>query len=310
MILCCGEALIDIVPLPQGGGYRPLPGGSIFNTAVAVSRLGIPSGLFTRLSTDFFGEMLVKALLQNQVDTRLLIRTDDPTTLAFVSLPEGGRLEPRYQFYSNGSADRGLAISDLPPELPEQVRLLHFGSISLVLEPGASALEALMRRESSRRVISLDPNIRPNLIADRSAYQRRFEGWLELVDILRLSISDFEWLCPGEEPEAAIRCWLSKGPSLCLLTRGELGASAYRRGADPIHLPARRIQLADTVGAGDSFMGACLASLYRQDRLEDRARLTSISTHELQACLSFGLQAAAVTCSRPGADPPYRRELE
>lgn len=310
MILCCGEALIDFVPIPHCSGYRPLPGGSIFNTAVAISRLGVPAGLFTRLSSDFFGDLLVEALIQNEVDTRFLLRASDPTTLAFISLPEKGSGEPRYQFFTNGSADRGLSTSDLPLELPDKVRLLHFGSISLVLEPGASALEAFMRRESDRRIISLDPNIRPNLIPNRESYRKRFESWLECVDILRLSISDFEWLYPRTDPQQVISTWLSGRPRLCLLTHGELGASLYSAHADPVHQPARPIELADAVGAGDSFMGACLASLFRQGRLDSRAKLASITLSELRACLSCGVQAAAVTCSRPGADPPYFSELD
>jgi fructokinase len=309
MILCCGEALIDFVPLPEGSGYRPLPGGSIFNTAVAVSRLGAPVGLFTRLSTDFFGELLVEALSANEVDTRFLLRTDDPTTLAFISLPGERLSEPRYQFYTIGSADRGLGTSDLPAELPEQVCALHFGSISLVLEPGASSLEALLKRETSRRVISLDPNIRPSLIPDREAYRSRFEGWLEHIDILRLSTYDFEWLFPGADQAQLIGQWLTKGPCLCFLTRGEQGASAYTAHTPPIHLPAVRIQAADTVGAGDSFMGACLASLYRQGRLYSRKSLETMSNRDIQACLSFGVRAATITCTRQGADPPTLDEL-
>ena len=191
MILCCGEALIDFVPLPGMRAYGPYPGGSVFNIAVGLGRLQAPVGFFCRLSTDFFGDMLVETLAENGVDTALCPRSNDPTTLAFVSLPGDEGEEPRYMFYANDSADR-LLVESMLPDLAPEIRALHFGSISLVMEPGASALERLMQRESGRRVISLDPNVRPGLIADREAYRQRFERWAGWVDILRLSTVDFD----------------------------------------------------------------------------------------------------------------------
>ncbi len=182
-------------------GYQPCPGGSIFNIAVGLGRLGTPVGFFSSLSTDFFGDQLANYLVENGVSTDFTLRASGPTTLAFVSLPDGRHTEPRYVFYANDAVDRSLKLADLPAELPKQVQALHFGSISLVLEPGASTLEALMRRESGQRVLSLDPNIRPSLITDREAYRQRFEGWLRLVDIVRLSLADLEWLYPGAEPK-------------------------------------------------------------------------------------------------------------
>ncbi len=164
MILCCGEALIDFVPLPGVRAYAPHPGGSVFNIAVGLGRLQAPAGFFCRLSTDFFGDLLLDTLSENGVDTVLCPRGDDPTTLAFVSLPGDEGEEPRYMFYANDSADR-LLIETMLPVLDPQIKALHFGSISLVMEPGASTLESLMERESGRCVISLDPNVRPGLIA-------------------------------------------------------------------------------------------------------------------------------------------------
>ncbi len=263
MILCCGEALIDFVPLNGCSGYRPLPGGSIFNTAISLGRLDVPCGLFTRLSTDFFGRQLTKSLTENGVDTRYLLHADAPTTLAFVSIDAGRSSEPEYLFYANGTADRGLKVGDLPAVLPDEVGCLHFGSISLVLEPAASSLEFLMKRESGRRIISLDPNIRPGLIPDRDAYLSRFESWLELVDILRLSRSDFDWLYPDADIEEKMHGWLEIGACLCLLTDGAAGVRAIGSNGLKIQVAAPNVNIADTVGAGDSFTGAFLASLYR-----------------------------------------------
>ncbi len=151
MILCCGEALIDFVPLENGNGYQPFPGGSIFNIAVGLGRLETPVSMFTKLSTDFFGQMLVDKLIENGVDLQFLRRADGPTTLAFVSLPHEGAYEPEYVFYSSQATDRSLEISDLPAKLASDICALHFGSISLLLEPGASTLERLLQRETKTR---------------------------------------------------------------------------------------------------------------------------------------------------------------
>ena len=310
MILCCGEALIDFVPMEGGLGYRPFPGGSIFNIAIGLSRLGTPAGLFTKLSTDYFGQLLVDTLVKNGVQTGRLLRADGPTTLAFVSLPGEGVYEPQYLFYDSLATDRSLLPADLPESLPEEVEALHFGSISLVLEPGASTLEALMKQESKQRILSLDPNIRPSLIPDRAAYCRRFESWLSLVDILRLSQADLEWLYPGTPCEKKIQEWLQGGPCLCLLTLGDRGAVAFTNDQPEVSVPALEVVVADTVGAGDTFQAASLSWLFRQRLLNDRTALERITTAQLGECLQFAVRAAAINCSRPGADPPYLHEME
>lgn len=310
MILCCGEALIDFVPLEGGGGYQPCPGGSIYNIAVGLGRLGAPVGFLGGVSTDFFGDLLVDYLVENGVRTDFILRADGPTTLAFVSLPDGRHTEPRYVFYANQTVDRSLALSDLPAQLPEQVQALHFGSISLMLEPGASTLEALMQRESGRRILSLDPNIRPSLIPDREAYRRRFEGWLRRMDIVRLSLADLEWLYPEGDAQAIIQRWLGWGPSLCLLTLGAQGASGYTAAGTEASVPSPQITVADTVGAGDTFLAATLAWLHEQGRLAERQALRALEPAQLGACLEYAARAAAINCSRKGANPPYKHEME
>ncbi|NCF65998.1 MAG: carbohydrate kinase [Chloroflexi bacterium] len=309
MILCCGEALIDFVPLPQVRAYSPCPGGSVYNIAVGLGRLQAPAGFFCRLSTDYFGDLLLDYLAENEVDASLCPRSDDPTTLAFVSLPGAAGEEPRYMFYANDAADRNLTAEMLPRLSPE-IRALHFGSISLVMEPGATALETLMRRESGQRTISLDPNVRPGLIDDSEAYRRRFERWLGLVDIVRLSLVDFDFIYPGQQLEPVMDSWFERGLSLCIITKGAEGALGKTALGVTAVSEAPQVQVADTVGAGDTFLAAALAYLEQEDLLYRKEKLRHMTTAELQACLAYAGRAAAINCSRQGANPPYKQEME
>ena len=310
MILCCGEALIDFVPTADGAGYRPVPGGSIFNIAVGLGRLGAPVGYFGKLSTDFFGERLLRTLSENGVDTSLTLRVPGPTSLAFVDLFASGSREPRYTFYAEAAVDRSLAVGELPTRLPASVQALHFGSISLVLEPGASSLEALLRREAGQRLISLDPNVRPGLIQDRDRYRTRFEGWTQVVDILRLSRADFDWLYPDRSVEAVFQDWFDRGVSLVILTHGAQGALGMTAEGTMVTCPAAAVDVVDTVGAGDSFLAACLFLLAREGALTSKEVLRRMPAGTLERCLVFASRAAGLTCSRPGSDPPFLRELE
>lgn len=307
MILCCGEALIDFVPLPDGQGYQPCPGGSAFNIAVGLGRLEAPAGFFCKLSTDFFGDMLVDHLNENGVDTSRCIRVDNPTTLAFVSLPSDGG-ETQFSFYANDSADRLLTAAELP-QLPDMVTALHFGSISLVMEPGASALEALMARERRRRIISLDPNVRPGLIGDANGYRRRFEGWMDHVDIIRLSQVDFDFLYPREAQRQQISRWFQKGIALCIVTSGEDGAAAYTAAGDRIHAAPPAVEVIDTVGAGDTFLAALMAHFDRAGLLANREHILNLTGEQLLASLHYANLAAAINCARKGANPPTRLEM-
>ncbi len=309
MILSCGEALIDLVPLGENiNGYRPCLGGSPYNIAIALGRLEIPVGFFGKISMDFFGELLVKNLIDNQVDTRHIIRSPKLTTLSIVSLPHPDQ-EPQFLFYANDSVDRSLTISELPTELPSTIEALHFGSISLVMEPGATALEQLMQRESGQRIISLDPNIRPNLITDKTSYLQRLERWLRWIDIIRVSVADLNWLYPDSDAEMIMKQWLNLGPSLGILTLGAQGAKAYTTEGIAVSVVAPSVQVIDTVGAGDSFLAAVLAYLYQQEILTHRTRIKKVSDSILTACLEYASRAAALNCSRAGADPARNSEL-
>ncbi|MFI1399778.1 carbohydrate kinase [Streptomyces sp. NPDC020681] len=303
MIVVAGESLIDLVPQgpdrPDPADGEPLPlllprlGGGPYNTAVALGRLGARTAFCSRVSTDGFGEALLDGLRTAGVDISLVERGPEPTTLAVASIGADG--SAGYGFYVEGSADR---LFELPPELPETVRALAFGTCSLVLEPGASAYEALLRRESQRGLFTLlDPNIRPGLIPDADAYRARFRGWLPYVSLLKLSEDDARWL--GGVPQ---------GPAAVVLTRGSEGLTVRTRGGTEVSVPATPVTIADTIGAGDTVNAALLHGLAERDALTEDA-LADLGEAGWREVLHFAARAAAVTCSRTGAEPPYAYEL-
>lgn len=302
MIVCCGEALIDFLPR-EGGTYQPLNGGSIFNTAIALGRLGVATGFFSGLSTDFFGDSLKQGLKASGVDLKYVKIWDRPTTLAFVKF-DGGHA--RYSFFDDNSASRMLVKKDLP-KLAAKVTALHFGSISLIPEPGGATLEVLMKRETKTRVISLDPNIRPSLIKDRRSHLARLNRLIAMCDILKISDEDVKWMTGKTDLTGAARKWLKAGAKIVAITKGGEGVEAFTK-RFAISLPAVKVKLADTVGAGDTFTAGLLAALARANRLT-KPHLAAIGEEALREALSFAAQAAAITCSRPGADPPWAREL-
>ncbi|WP_145103837.1 carbohydrate kinase family protein [Cereibacter sediminicola] len=306
MILCCGEALIDMLPRETAAGehaFAPYAGGAVFNTAIALGRLGAPAGFFSGLSTDLFGTQLADTLAASQVDSALCARSDRPTTLAFVRLVNG---QASYAFYDENTAGRLLASADLPA-LPDRVSTLFFGGISLVNEPAAATYEALMAREAGARVTMLDPNIRPGFITDPSAYRARIGRMIALADIVKLSDEDLHWLEGAGEIPALARGLLARGPRLVLITEGARGARAVTATQERF-CPATPVAVADTVGAGDTFNAGILAALHEAGALS-KAAVASLPDEALDAALSLGTQAAAVTVSRPGANPPWADEL-
>jgi fructokinase len=203
-----------------------------------------------------------------------------------------------------------MTVADIPDALPEEVLALHFGSISLVLEPGSSTLETLMARESRKRVITLDPNVRPIVISDWDAYRQRFEKWVSLVDVLRLSEVDMDWLYPGKPIEALLPGWFDAGVSMVILTQGATGSSAYLPGGINVFVPAPKVEVEDTVGAGDTFFSAVLSFLHEKGLLVQRKLISGMDEGTLKACLAFAGKAAAINCTRKGANPPYRHEMD
>lgn len=301
MILCAGESLIDMVP--QDGMFRPLPGGAVYNTAIALGRLGRQTGYLWPISRDPFGEVILRPLAEAGVITDLCPRTDRLTTLALVTLTNG---EARYSFYDEGSAGRMLRPDDVGP-LPGTVSAIFAGGISLVPDPCGATIESLIAQHHDRLPVMLDPNIRPFFITDADAYRARLSRMMPMADIVKLSADDLDWLYPDMPAEDAAARILDTGPRLVLLTGGEAGARAIWAG-DPVHAPAIRIQVADTIGAGDTFNAGVLASLDAQGLLTKEG-LAGLGADQIHAALTQGAQAAAVTVSRSGANPPWAHEM-
>lgn len=300
MIVVAGEALIDLVP--QGGGalvgLQPARGGGPYNTAVALGRLGSPTAFCSRVSRDAFGEALLDGLRAAGVDVASVQRGTEPTTLAVASVDESG--SAAYSFYVEGTADR---LFEAPDRLPAGTKAVSFGTCSLVLEPGASAYEELMRTAAAQGVFTaLDPNIRAGLIPDADAYRARFKSWLPSVSLLKLSEEDAQWL--GGSP----REWLASGPSAVVVTHGGEGLTVFTRDGSEHSVPGERVDVVDTIGAGDTVNAALLHGLSTWGALSPEA-LVGLGADGWARLLGFAARAAAITCSRAGAEPPYATEL-
>ena len=307
MILSCGEALIDMLPRTTTLGepaFSPYAGGAVFNTAIALGRLGAPSAFFSGISNDMLGQILTETLEASKVDTQYCARSDRPTTVAFVKLVDG---QATYAFYDENTAGRLLSQDQLPA-LPATVSTLFFGGISLVNDPAASTYEALQAREAPTRVTMIDPNIRPGFIAGKEAeYRARIERMIARADIVKLSDEDLHWLMGAGDISALARQLLEKGPKLVFITEGAAGARAITATQNRF-VAATRVTVADTVGAGDTFNAGALTALHEAGALTKSA-LAHLSDATLDAALTLGTTSAAVTVSRPGANPPWRHEL-
>ncbi|EGJ09950.1 carbohydrate kinase family protein [Rubrivivax benzoatilyticus] len=306
MIVVCGEALMDVFAAgetPAGLLLDARCGGSPFNVAIGLARLGRPVAYLGGLSADAAGRRLRAALAAEGVDTRLAPELDAPTTLVMVDVAADGR--PGYRFLGTGAADRLLPAS-AAAALPEAARVLQLGSYALVVEPVASVLRALVEREHRRLVVACDPNVRPGVEPDVARWREALEWMAPRCRLLKASDEDLAWLYPGADPADVARGWLAAGVELAVVTRGERGASAWTATAEA-HRPAPPVALADTVGAGDTVQAALLAWLAERDRLQPGG--LSLEAAELGAALGFALGAAALTCSRRGADLPRRAEL-
>lgn len=311
MYLVCGEALFDFFAQENNGehlntvGFKAIAGGSPFNVAVGLRRLGVQAGLFAGLSTDYLGKRLKQVLLDEGVDDQYWCAIDAPTTLAMVALDTHG--VPNYSFRGEGCADRQLHAHHLPTLGPE-VQGLHIGSFSLVVPPIADTLLTLVQRESGKRLISLDPNVRLNPEPDIEVWRKRINQLIPYVDLIKVSDEDLELLYPGRDPLEIAHTWLSQRCQLVFLTRGAQGASVVSRAHGQWSVPAQSVTVADTVGAGDTFQAAVIAWLTEQ-QLDSIEGLQQLSKPQLAALLDFASRAAALTCSKTGPNLPYRKQL-
>ncbi|MDX8348056.1 carbohydrate kinase [Cognatiyoonia sp. IB215446] len=301
MILCAGEALMDMLPrktVEGGDAFAPHAGGSVFNTAIALGRLGAPVQFFSGLSSDLFGDILRAELAASGVDDGPAAISNRPTTLAFVTLTDG---HASYAFYDENTAGRMIAPVDLPDVAAEA---LFFGGISLVVEPCGAAYEALMLREAASRVTMIDPNIRPGFITDEASYRDRLTGMLGAADIIKTSDEDLEWITGAADASAFLR---DVGAQVVLLTRGSAGVTIVTaQGA--VDVAAAKAEVVDTVGAGDTFSAGFLASLHDQGVLT-KAGISTVTKAQLVEAATFGAKVAAITVSRAGANPPWAAEL-
>lgn len=306
MILTCGESLIDMLPRQSAAdepAFAPYPGGSVFNTAIALGRLGAPASFYSGLSTDLFGAMLNEALSKSNVDTSLAARSDRPTTLAFVTLTNG---QASYAFYDENTAGRMLTAEDLPA-LPADVSALFFGGISLVVEPCGATYEALMLRAAPDHVTMIDPNIRPSFIRDETGYRARIDRMIAAADVVKISDEDLRWILGDGDVSDHARTLLTRGPALICVTEGAEGARGFTA-TEEVRVASQRVEVVDTVGAGDTFNAGVLASLHRGGLLT-KAAVRTLARADIEAALTLGAQAAAVTVSRAGANPPWAAEL-
>jgi fructokinase len=298
MILVSGEVLVDLATHDNKSLAAHLGGGP-FNTARTLGRLDVPVAFVGRVSSDAFGRQVRRALTDDGVDSRWVVPTDEPTTLALAELDANGSAS--YTFYLEGTSVPGLGDADVA-NLPTAIDALHVGTLALVVEPFATTTEHLVERYAGSALVFADPNVRPLVINDRAAYLARLDRVYRNADIVKVSDADLAWLAPNVPLVDAAHRILKLGPRLVLVTQGGDGQLIVGHGfAD--HQPAAPCTVVDTIGAGDSYSGGVLAWWHDNGRpdLGNRAAASEAS--------AFGARVAAITCSRAGADPPRRKDL-
>jgi len=303
MILVSGEALIDLIPVAdEHGRYDAVRGGSPYNVAIGLARLGEPTAFVSRLSTDANGESQAAALAADGVDLSLAERVAQPTTLAFV-MRGTAQTGSRYSFYLDATNFDGAW--PFPKVWPVKARHLHVGSISAVDPRHGESVVAALARAKGAVTTSFDPNIRPLVTPDRKSVVPLVERQAALATVAKASEEDLEWLYPGRPIEETLKVWSRLGPRFCVATFGVKGAVAYFDG-ERLAVEAPRVKVVDTVGAGDSFMSALLAAMDSDGALGAGA---TPSRDRLAAWLAFAAAAAALTCTRKGSDPPTRMDM-
>lgn len=307
LITSMGEILIDFLPIVEEGqtvGFRMHAGGSPFNVAMGLARLGIPTAFASKLSTDLFGRFLSERLHAEGIDMRFLLSSDAQATLAFVSREND---EPVYAFYSEGTADTLITPGEVPAALFEETGILHFGSISLLLGTTPEAVVSTVERLKGSALLSFDPNVRAGLVRDEPAYRALLDRLFGMTDIVKISAADLDWLMPGLGASEASARLLAKGPTLVVVTQGSQGVLA-RRGDHRWEVPSFPVEVVDTVGAGDAFSAGMLAG-FMERGVTSRAASNRLSPADLVSVLRLGAAVSALTCTRAGADPPTRAEV-
>jgi len=293
-----GEVLIDLIP--DGANRRPVVGGGPANTAKALGKLGFDTQFIDGISSDQYGQMAKDELKSVGVKLDFVKYSDKPTCLAIVSLSESG--SATYEFVIENTATFDFTLDWLPKPQTDQPSVLHIGTLATVIEPGASELFEWAQSVGKAAPIVFDPNIRPDVISDRSQYVAQVERWVATSSAIKVSDEDIKWLYPSIEIGQVVKYWLSKGPSLVIVTHGDKGLTGYRKN-EKVSVGAVKVKVADTVGAGDT-AGAILVEAIVKDGLE------SLTGQRLETVLKRAAKAAAITVSRVGANPPTSEELE
>ena len=307
MFIVCGEALFDVFATgntPTGIGFDGHIGGSPFNVALGLARLGQPVGFCGGIGTGFAGERLMQALTDEGIATGAVARVDAPTTLSLIGLDAFG--VPSYAFYGHGAADRQLRPAHLAA-IPAAARAFHFGSYAMVVQPVGATQRALVEQEHRRSVISYDPNIRTNVEPDLAPWRDTLQWMLPRTHLLKVSDEDLALLYPGRSIEAFAADALAAGTPWVVVTRGAEGAIGFSARAT-VAMPPVAAKVVDTVGAGDTFQAALLTWAAETGRLTP-ATLANLDEAALREALGFAARAAAITCGRRGADLPRRGEL-
>jgi fructokinase len=307
MLLSCGDALIDFLPVKSVDGRDasvPVAGGSCLNIAVGMARLGAPAGFVGGISTDLFGHMIADHALASQVDLRYATRSAHQTTLAFVRTVGG---EPQYAFYDEATASRNWIYRR--GSIPfDEIEAVHVGSTTLAGDEGAAQALAMVEDARASVTISFDPNCRPKLVKHKACYVEQMDAFAAAADIVRMSDVDFEFLYGGSDHAGRAKSLIKAGASLFVVTRGIKGAQAWHNEAGAVEVQAPTVEVVDTIGAGDSFQAALLVALRAIGRI-GRQALARTNSEELGRVLSFSASCAAFTCGRAGADPPRRSEV-
>jgi fructokinase len=302
-----GEALVDLIPDGATGEHRPRPGGSPFNVAVGLARLGNRTALMARFADDRYGRLLRSTAAAEGIDLRGAPRAAERASVATASVDAAARAT--YEFDMEGTADWQWTAAELRDLNPE-TEVLHFGSLASWTPPGSERIADLVDefRAGREGLISYDPNIRPAVLGARGRGVELVEQSVRRAHVVKASRDDLEWLYPDLAVDDVAQRWSALGPDVVVVTEGAEGAGAYRRTRAPLRRPARPVKVVDTIGAGDAFTAGLLTGLVRR-RLHRNRRLDGISDGTLADILDEAILVAAITCERAGADPPRLDEL-
>jgi fructokinase len=293
MIVSCGDAIIDMMP-------DPVPGGSNMNVAVAAARLGTPTAFLGRVSLDEFGDLLMNHMEESGVDTQLVERGSEPTAKAIVSFDP----TPSFRFEADGTAEANLSNADLSP-LGRGPHIVHGGTFGMYLGQTANTLAGLI--ETTPGLVSLDPNVRPTIVGDRSEWDYWHQRWIRQTGLYRCSDEDLNWIWPDRSIESVAAELLTSGVEAVIVTQGGDGCDIFTPSWSE-HRVGKAVEVVDTVGAGDTFTGAVLCGLHQRG-VASRGSLSALDGASFLVVIDNALSAAAAVCGRKGADPPTKGDL-